>query len=321
MNRWNLLLTPTRCEMNEIQFDLFGHEMPSDSQKIVNVASVPMRSPFRYPGGKTWLVPRIRDWLASLSRSPALFLEPFAGGAIVGLTVGFENLADQVVLVELDENVGAVWQSVINDGDGPWLADRIISFAFDYDSVVHELGLEALTTRDRAWKTILKNRVQRGGILAPGAGLVRYGEEGKGLSSRWYPHTLARRILAIDMIRHRFRFVQGDGLQEMRNYLGRTEVAIFADPPYTAGGNGKRAGTRLYSHSEIDHEELFSLAQRASSDILVTYDNDPEVQALARRHSLTFATVPMKNTHHATMTELLISRDLEWVSNGGKSQQ
>ncbi len=24
---------------------------------IVNVASVPQRSPFRYPGGKTWLVP------------------------------------------------------------------------------------------------------------------------------------------------------------------------------------------------------------------------------------------------------------------------
>lgn len=28
--------------------------------QIVNVASVPQRSPFRYPGGKTWLVPHIR---------------------------------------------------------------------------------------------------------------------------------------------------------------------------------------------------------------------------------------------------------------------
>lgn len=31
--------------------------------KIVNVASVPFRSPFRYPGGKTWLVPQIRHCL------------------------------------------------------------------------------------------------------------------------------------------------------------------------------------------------------------------------------------------------------------------
>ena len=29
----------------------------SGSKGIVNVASVPQRSPFRYPGGKTWLIP------------------------------------------------------------------------------------------------------------------------------------------------------------------------------------------------------------------------------------------------------------------------
>jgi hypothetical protein len=30
-----------------------------DPKKPVNVAAVPLRSPFRYPGGKTWLVPRM----------------------------------------------------------------------------------------------------------------------------------------------------------------------------------------------------------------------------------------------------------------------
>jgi DNA adenine methylase len=34
--------------------------MPTPN-KIVNVASVPQRSPFRYPGGKTWLVPIVRQ--------------------------------------------------------------------------------------------------------------------------------------------------------------------------------------------------------------------------------------------------------------------
>ncbi len=40
---------------------------------VVNVAMVPMRSPFRYPGGKTWLVPRIREWLGSLPKQPGEF--------------------------------------------------------------------------------------------------------------------------------------------------------------------------------------------------------------------------------------------------------
>ena len=52
----------------------------------VNVASVPQRSPFRYPGGKTWLIPYIRSWLASKQPGIGVLVEPFAGGGIVGLT-------------------------------------------------------------------------------------------------------------------------------------------------------------------------------------------------------------------------------------------
>lgn len=48
---------------------------------IVNVASVPQRSPFRYPGGKTWLIPRIRQWLRSRPERPHVLIEPFAAGA------------------------------------------------------------------------------------------------------------------------------------------------------------------------------------------------------------------------------------------------
>lgn len=36
------------------------------ARKPVNVASVPHRSPFRYPGGKTWFVPTFRNWISSL---------------------------------------------------------------------------------------------------------------------------------------------------------------------------------------------------------------------------------------------------------------
>src|SRR5207247_8317939 len=91
------------------------------SDHITNVASVPHRSPFRYPGGKTWLVPRLRQWLRSLSEKPGEFIEPFAGGGIISLTVGFEQLTEHVTMVELDAEVAAVWQTVFN-GRGEWLA-------------------------------------------------------------------------------------------------------------------------------------------------------------------------------------------------------
>ena len=37
----------------------------------VNVASVPQRSLFRYPGGKTWFVPTFREWMARMHPKPA----------------------------------------------------------------------------------------------------------------------------------------------------------------------------------------------------------------------------------------------------------
>ena len=37
------------------------------ASRVVNVASVPQRSPFRYPGGNTWLVPYVRLWLSSIT--------------------------------------------------------------------------------------------------------------------------------------------------------------------------------------------------------------------------------------------------------------
>lgn len=293
------------------QLDLFGRSHDMTLQTIVNVASVPQRSPFRYPGGKTWLVPTIRRWLGRLTSHPRILLEPFAGGAIVGLTVAFEQLADHVILAELDGQVAAVWRTIL-DGDGEWLANEIVRFDLTPEAVAHALGQSDLSTERQAFQTILKNRVQRGGILAPGAGLVKHGEDGKGLRSRWYPKTLQRRILDIVAIRERITFIEGDGLDIMRRFADDESAAFFIDPPYTAAG--KKAGSRLYSRYELDHEALFALTNTLRGDVLMTYDDTAFVRDLAARHGFSTRLVAMKNTHHAKMTELLIGRDLDWVA-------
>jgi len=278
--------------------------------KIVNVASVPFRSPFRYPGGKTWLVPRIRQWIVSLPAKPELFIEPFAGGGIVGLSIAFENLAGHVTLVELDHQVAAVWEIIIN-GEGEWLAERIENFNFSHETVDEVLKAANLNMREQAFQTIVKNRVNRGGILAPGAGKVKKGEKGKGIASRWYPETLGKRIRKIHNIRDRLTFIEGDGLEEIRKNLQRPDIAFFIDPPYTSGG--KKAGSRLYAHSELDHDELFRLCSKSTGDFLMTYSNDESTRQLALKHKLVVREIAMKNTHHAKMTELLVSRNLDWL--------
>jgi DNA adenine methylase len=279
--------------------------------RIINVASVPQRSPFRYPGGKTWLVPRIRQWLKQPVRE---FIEPFAGGGIISLTVAAEQLADQVTMVELDEQVAAVWQTIIEEGDGAWLAERIGSFDLTDDSLRDVLAKETCSIRERAFQTILKNRTFRGGILAPGAAPLKQGENGKGIRSRWYPDTLKRRILDIDAIRPRLMFIQGDGPEMIRQNAHRPHTTFFVDPPYTVAG--KRAGRRLYKYADLNHQALFHLMSRVAGDFLMTYDDADEVRELARTHGFDTERVAMKNTHHAEMSELLIGRNLDWARQG-----
>lgn len=135
--------------------------------QVVNVASVSHRSPFRYPGGKTWLVPQVRKWLASWPQRPHDFVEPFAGGAIVGLSVLFEDLAHKLTMVELDDDVASVWETILSL-QGERLASTIASYELTAQSVKACLGQRPRTLFDRAFQTILKNRVQRGGIMALG---------------------------------------------------------------------------------------------------------------------------------------------------------
>jgi DNA adenine methylase len=277
---------------------------------IVNVASVPQRSPFRYPGGKTWLVPRIRQWLASQAVKPQQFIEPFAGGGIVGLSVAFEQLAAHVTLVELDDQVASVWQTIIEDGEGEWLAGQIGHFELTPERVKGVLSEHAASVREQAFQTILRNRVNRGGILAPGAGKLNQAE-GKGMAARWYPQTLQKRIRAIASIRDRLSFVQGDGLAVLRQYTSQPAVVFFIDPPYTAAG--KKAGSRLYTHADLDHDALFSIAATLTGDFLMTYDDTETIRERARQYHFDLQAVPMKNTHHARLNELLIGRNLSWL--------
>ncbi|MBF0423507.1 MAG: DNA adenine methylase [Magnetococcales bacterium] len=120
----------------------------------VAIQSLP-DSPGRCRGGcSAWLIPRIRQWLASIKKKPTTFIEPFAGGAIVGLTVAFEKHAEHVILVELDKQVAAVWQTILG-GEAEWLANRILNFDLTQTSVQEILASETSDIREKAFGSSL----------------------------------------------------------------------------------------------------------------------------------------------------------------------
>jgi DNA adenine methylase len=272
--------------------------------QVINVASVPQRSPFRYPGGKTWLIPTVREWLRQ-DNSKKNLIEPFAGGGIVSLTAAFENLADHITMVELDEEVAAVWEIILN-GKNEWLADRILNFELSHENVNKELSNPNKEIKDVAFCTILKNRVFHGGIIAKGSGMLKNGENGKGIASRWYAKTLADRIRAINFIKHKIQFLQTDAFKVIEQNSDNRNAYFFIDPPYTI------AGKRLYTYFDIDHEQLFYLTSKIQGKFMLTYDDTEEIRALANKYHLAFRTIPMKTTHHLEKNEIIISDNFDW---------
>lgn len=282
--------------------------------------TVPYRSPFRYPGGKTWLVPRVRRWLASLKRQrghyPVEFVEPFAGGGIVGVTVAAEALAAHVTLIEKDPDVAAVWQTMLNR-NARLLAQDIRDFDIEEATAFLDGAFTGpmLCPRQRALRTIVANRVAHGGKITASAGRLKAGERGKGLRSRWYPDTLAARIVSIAALKDRLTFRHGDGVWWLQAFAraGNPDCAFFIDPPYTAGG--QNVGRGLYTLSNIDHERLFRVATALAGPFLMTYDDNEQVRDLVERHGFAIQEVTVRNTSHEERRELLISNDLSWLTS------
>ncbi|MDR3610813.1 MAG: DNA adenine methylase [Ignavibacteriaceae bacterium] len=290
------------------QLNIFGNDQSGlQHDKLVNIASIPLRSPFRYPGGKTWLIPTVRAWLKQQQNGKEL-IEPFAGGGIVSLTAAFEKLVDRITMVELDEEIAAVWEVILR-GNNQWLANKIRNFDLTLENVTKELKNPSNDLHDIAFRTILKNRILHGGIIAKGSGIIKNGENGKGMASRWYPTTLMNRITAINLVKNKIDFIRGDAFEIIEKNLNVEDCFFFLDPPYTV------AGKRLYTYFNVDHEKLFSLAAQIKGKFMLTYDDTSEIRSLANKYNLPYVHIPMKTTHHIEKNEIIISDNFNWLPN------
>ncbi len=226
----------------------------------------------------------------------------------MSLTAVMEELVTSAVMVEIDRDVAAFWRSALESGDT--LQELITAFEPAIERL-RELEQDAPSSvLEHGFRTLVLNRTRRNGILAPGASFTHNGEGGRGLLSRRYPETLASRLAAIQEHSNKLIFLESDGLKVLPVLLQGwgDRAAVFLDPPYTAKG-GKRAGSRLYDHSNIDHVALFAMLADYNANFLMTYDAAPEIVDLIKQHDFNAVILFMKNGHHNQMREIVITSD------------
>lgn len=235
-------------------------------------------SPLRYPGGK-WRVAAFFERVIRLNRlGRPHYVEPYAGGASLALSLLFREQVSEIYLNDLDHAIHAFWHSVLTRTrdfiqlltETPvtaeeWLRQKAV---YAERPRVSELAL--------GFATFFLNRTNHSGIL--NGGMIG-GRKQRGpwkLDARFNRTELRRRVERIAVFRSRIHLSCQDAVQFLRNDRAPRGSLIYLDPPYY------RPGRHLYlnDYNPGNHAAVSECTQELRSPWIVSYDDVPEIRAL-----------------------------------------
>ena len=239
-------------------------------------------TPLRYPGGKARFAPLIADVIRANGLVGGHYLEPYAGGAGVALTLLFDGDVDQVHINDADPAVAVFWRASTQ------CAGRMIKMVADepvsmdawhhWRSVL--IGESAAGEVERGFATLFMNRTNRSGILKGG---VVGGKAQAGpykLDARFMRDELCVRLERIGRHARSIHTYEEDArllLLRCHQFLPARSL-VYLDPPYYVKGSGLYRN--FYAHE--DHARIAKLlgSDRFRRPWIVSYDNVEEIRAM-----------------------------------------
>ena len=242
---------------------------------------MPFHSPLRYPGGKRRLAHLVARLIEANRLHDIDYVEPYAGGASIALSLLFNEHASTVHINDLSRPIFAFWKSVLDETDA--LCQRIEETPVTAEEWHRQreiyLRRDDAELLDLGFATFFLNRTNRSGIIA-GRMIGGMRQAGRWrLDARFNKHELTSRIRKIGRYRTRLRVTQLDAavfIGETSSQVGPNAL-FFLDPPYIDHGE------KLYlnDYSLDDHRMLERQVTALDHHWIVTYDYDA-----AMRHHL-----------------------------------
>lgn len=252
-------------------------------------------SPFRYPGGKGKVANFVKLLMLENGLVGRDYVEPYAGGASVGLALLFEDYADRIHINDINPGVHAFWYSALNATTE--LCERIERTPVTMQEWERQRAImvnaEDVDSLDLGFATLFLNRTNRSGIISGG---VIGGKNQRGkwkLNARFNKTDLVQRIRKIGRHRSRIVLTRLDAVEFVEPWC-RAEIMpasfLYLDPPYFVKGAG------LYDnfYSPNDHADVAAAVSKLEHPWIVSYDAAPEIIALFERfncvrYSLTYS--------------------------------
>ncbi len=267
-------------------------------------------SPLRYPGGKGRLSGYFKQIYETNSLCGGVYVEPYAGGASVALSLLIDRYASKVIINDIDSSIYAFWYSVINKTEG---LCRLIRDT-PVDVKTWEFQRKIQKERDKhdllelGFSTFFLNRSNRSGILD--AGIIG----GKSQSGRWKidarfnKNELIRRIQRISQYKDKIELHNLDAMRLIKQIIDELprKTFVYFDPPYYMKGKA----LYLNFYREDDHTSVANrISQISLQKWVVTYDRISFIEKLYSQYRYMKYTLNYSASKASKGEELMIFSD------------
>ncbi|MFZ2411969.1 MAG: DNA adenine methylase [Candidatus Methanoperedens sp.] len=238
-------------------------------------------SPLRYPGGKGKLADYFKQVFKDNLLYDGVYVEPYAGGASVALSLLFNEYASKIIINDIDRSIFAFWYSVLNKTDElcqlihdtpvtieTWEAQKQIQ------KVKHRQGLLKV-----GFSTFFLNRTNRSGILNAGVIGGRQQTGAWKIDARYNKKELISRIERIAQYKDKIELHNSDAVElvkSLRNKLPQKSLFYF-DPPYYVKGKD----LYLNYYEDNDHQHIANeISKVCNQKWILTYDDVRPIRKL-----------------------------------------
>jgi DNA adenine methylase len=230
-----------------------------------------IKSPLRYPGGKSKAIPQIEKQLPTYFSE---YREPFVGGGSVFIYLKQKYPSLKVWINDLNPEVYLFWkiaQSNLNN-----LVTEVRNIKNNYQdgrllfTEMSQIDVNNLSELERAVRFFVLNRITFSGTIEAG------GYSSKSFESR-FTYSSIDRLQQLEIILDDQVKITNLDYKDLLKPINEN-VFIFLDPPYYVATKSKLYGKRGSLHTSFDHEKFADNINQCHHKWLITYDNSPEIK-------------------------------------------
>ncbi len=261
-----------------------------------------IKSPLRYPGGKSKAVDSISKLIPDFEE----FREPFVGGGSVFVYLKQIFPSRTFWINDIYQNLYHFWNECKENPNK--LIESILEFRSNYldGKELHKFLLENIDSFDNNKKAaafFIFNRITFSGTTESG------GFSNAAFHKRFTESSIAR-VKSLSKILTNTKITNLD-YQEVLDAKGEN-VFIFLDPPYYTTTKSALYGKNGDLHKTFDHIRLANVLKNSKHKWLVTYDNSDYIKdlfsfAIIKEWNLTYGMRNVGNKGNQKGSELLIS--------------